>query len=215
MLPLLLALAAPIAMAHDDDDDEPTSYEVIAISSDDCGDEVVIVQDVEVPEPPRPHHPLRFQVSALQSDRSPWLAGQFRLAGRKDAYLGVEGRIAAEGAWVGRIGAGFDILGKSDWDLKLGLFLGGMGNGLWRSQGLIVGTEIGLGARIGPLYGTYRWLGGIGGRYPELIELHNEHDFIVGFRIWDQLRVFGQAIYSRPGSGEGATALGLGIAFRI
>lgn len=200
MLPLWLALTLPLAHAHDADRDGQCS-EVAAADAPKA-----------VPE----RDPLRFQASALQSTYgAPWLAGQFRVVGRKDAYVGVEGRVGSDASWTARVGLGFDLLGKSDWDLKLGLFLGGLGDGWVRDPALVTGTEIGVGARIGRLYGQYRWLFGLGSRHPEAVSLHTEQELIVGFRLVKELRVFGQAVFTGASDRPGATALGLGVALRM
>lgn len=220
MLALLLAFAST-AFAHDGIKNVVVTDEVVVVSDQHvvtCADVVVVQQAAPAPppEPKRQPDPFRLQGSILQAwDGSPWLAGQFRLVGRKDAYVGIEGRVSADESWTARVGLGFDLLGKSDWDLKLGLFLGGVGVGWVRDPALVTGAEVAFAARIGRLYGQYRWLAGLGASDAYALELHTEHEFIVGFRIVGQLRVFGQAVYARPGSGEGATALGLGVAFRL
>ncbi|MBW1877284.1 MAG: hypothetical protein JRJ84_02885 [Deltaproteobacteria bacterium] len=156
---------------------------------------------------------IHVQAAALRADGARQLAASARLVGEKDAYLGVEARVDPRHCWMGRVGLGFDVLGGGKWDLKLGLFLGGTGNGLERDGGFITGTEVALGAEIGRLYGQYRWLGGIGGS--DLAQLHSENDLTVGFRVIDELRVYGQVIRARGGSFDERRAMGLGVAWRF
>lgn len=156
---------------------------------------------------------VHVQAAKLRCGSVPMVSGSVRAVGDKDAYIGVEARVAPDERWIGRAGIGFDVLGGGDWDLKLGLFLGGIGTGLERERALITGTEVALGAKIGRLYGQYRWLGGLG--TSRLAALHTEHELTVGVRLIDEFRVFGQLIRSDLRGREPDRGAGLGLAYRF
>ncbi len=154
----------------------------------------------------------------LARDGHTAMTGGVALLGARDSFLTAEGRLAPGGGWLGRVGAGFDLLGGSDLDLRLGLFMGGRGvwpDGQADSQ-VITGGTLGIGGRLGRLYGQYRWIGGFGAT--ELHSLHTENELTVGFRVVDELRVYGQVLFLDPGDarwGEREQALGLGVAWRL
>jgi len=156
---------------------------------------------------------IHLQAASLRAEDGRQLAASARLVGEEDAYLGVEARVDGRHCWMGRVGLGFDVLGGGKWDLKLGLFLGGTGNGLERNSAFITGTEVALGAEIGRLYGQYRWLGGLGGS--DLARLHSENALTVGFRIVDEFRVYGEVIHARGTAFHDRRAMGLGVAWRF
>ncbi len=89
---------------------------------------LLAVPDAEANEEPEAH--IQLQAGSFFAADSPEFAVSLRAIGKKDAYIGVEGRFDGTGDWTGRVGAGIDVLGKSNFDLKVGLFMGGIGAGL-------------------------------------------------------------------------------------
>lgn len=141
-----------------------------------------------------------------------------RLSGEQDAYLSGELRYTpgSDVLGVGRLGAGFDVLGRGDWDLTLGLFLGGAGE--WdRSRpevatlyaAPIVGTEVAFGIDGRHLFGKYRWLAGIGGGPVD--ELLTENELTLGYKITPGVHVFGQYLLLAPGELDNQSGVGLGV----
>ncbi len=141
-----------------------------------------------------------------------------RLSGEQDAYLSGELRYTpgSDVLGVGRVGAGFDVLGRGSWDLTLGLFVGGAGE--WdRSRpevatlyaAPIVGTEIAFGIDSRHLFGKYRWLAGIGGG--PIDELLTENELTVGYKITPGVHVFGQYLLLAPGELDNQSGVGLGV----
>ncbi|MEQ1504061.1 MAG: hypothetical protein ABMB14_17595 [Myxococcota bacterium] len=136
--------------------------------------------------------------------------------GEKDAYLSGELRYmpASDLLWVGRIGAGFDVFGQSDWDLTVGLFLGSAGE--WdreRDRAVLYsapigGTEIGVGYDGERLFGGYRWLAGLGGGPVDSLVTENELTF--GYKVLPELHVFGQYLVVSPGEYDNQSGFGLG-----
>jgi hypothetical protein len=124
-----------------------------------------------------------------------------RAVGEKDAWLGVEGRFAPDGRWLARGSLGFDVFGGSPIDLRLGLFAAGLGTvedfgsrqvGM---SGPAFGTDLALGGSFNRLYGHIRWLTGFeaSGDAGWL----NETEYLVGFRVAGEVRVFGEYLSVR------------------
>lgn len=157
---------------------------------------------------PRPE--IQIQGGAFRTDHGPRLAGSVRAFGQRDAYVGVEGRLDPHQQWVGRVGAGFDVLGGGKWDLRLGLFIGGAGTAFRQESEFIAGTELATAARVGRLYGQWRWLLGLG--HSAQAALHSENEFTLGFHVVDEVRLQGQAILSHASNIGPGAALGLGVA---
>lgn len=136
-----------------------------------------------------------------------------RSVGQKDAYLGVEARITTDGVWMGRAGLGFDVLGKSPLDLKLGLFAGSTGfEDL--NQGYALrpqfGSDISIGGEMGRLYGHARWLHG----FTSTVGWMNETQLLAGYRIVGQTRLFGEYLaYNTDCCGRGGFGVGVDVSF--
>ena len=126
---------------------------------------------------------LQFQGGPMVLEQNTAIAAAARAVGERDAYLSAEGRFDSDGRWMGRAGVGFDVLGRSCMDFKLGLFAGGVGG--WEDRTMyrdvVAGTEITLGATGNRLFGQYRWLGGLGDG--AVSDLHTENELTVGFRV--------------------------------
>ncbi|MCA9495144.1 MAG: hypothetical protein KC621_34690 [Myxococcales bacterium] len=185
------------AVVIDEDDDEQVDLDV------DRGDHLLFQYGLQfLPEVPG------HQLSA-------------RLIGEKDAYLGAELRYTpgSDFAGVGRLSAGFDVLGRGNWDLTLGLFLGSAGE--WERSNAdavlmaapVAGTEIGFGIETGRLFGKYRWLAGIGGGPVD--DLLTENELTLGFKVTDDLHVFGQYLVLSPGELDNQSGLGIGARLRL
>jgi len=140
-----------------------------------------------------------------------------RYVGEHSTYLGAEIRYvpASDLLWSGRIGAGFDLFGKSDLDLDLGLFLGSAGE--WdhkKKEALlyaapIAGTEVKLGYDGPRLFGSYRWLGGIGGG--PIDDLLTENEITFGYKLVPAIHVYGQYLILSPGAADNSAGVGLGV----
>lgn len=158
---------------------------------------------------------LRYGMQFLAN--APAHHGYARIIGKKDAYLGAEVRYlpANNLMWTGRVGAGFDIFGKSPLDVTLGLWLGGAGT--WDfEQNLAVlqnapaaGTEIAVGTKIGRFFGKYRWLGGIAA-FPAN-GLLTENELTIGYSLVDEIQLYGQYLRVSPQLTDQRGALGIGI----
>ncbi|MEL6344038.1 MAG: hypothetical protein AAFV53_13040 [Myxococcota bacterium] len=127
------------------------------------------------------------------------------------AFLSLDGRGAAEGNWIGRATAGFDLFGDSDTiDLTLGLFLGTTGD--WGAPSVqmagTAGFEVGVGANIGPLRARYRHADGFRGPLESRL---TEDEFRVGYRIFGTVEPFGQYIRFNPGDEEVVSGYGAGV----
>ncbi len=136
-----------------------------------------------------------------------------RAVRENDAYFGVEGRYAPGGHWVGRGGAGLDLLGGSKADLKLGLFLGGTGNGPDANAESVFGTEVSFGLNAGSVFARYRLLAGLGSS--DLAKLHSENELMLGFDLVESLRIYGQLLVIDPTADSSETAAGLGVSVRF
>ena len=74
-----------------------------------------------------------------------------------------------------------------------------------------LGTELAVGYSGNRLYGSYRWLAGIGGG--QLDDMMTEHEAVVGFRIIQGFSVFGQYNRLNPGEADPSNALGIGAKY--
>jgi len=140
-----------------------------------------------------------------------------KLVGEEDAYVSADLRYmpANDLLWTGRLGAGFDVLGGGGWDLTLGLFAGSAGEWDRNDERAILysrpmgGTEIGLGVEGRRLFARYRWLAGLGtGPVDELL---TENEFTVGYKVVDELSVYGQWLRVNPGEADKQGGIGLGV----
>lgn len=134
-----------------------------------------------------------------------------RLVAEKDSYAGVDVRLAPTGTFVARGGVGFDVLGRSSLDLKLGLWLGGVGfhrDAPHLEVGPALGTEVALGFTFDRLWARHRWMVGVGDS--RLGTLLSERETQVGWRVVDQLSVYGQHVHYAPGTPGG---LGIGASY--
>lgn len=158
---------------------------------------------------------LRYGMQFLDSGAAHH--GYARIIGKKDAYVGGEVRYlpANDLLWTARVGAGFDVFGKSALDLTLGLWIGGAGTwDLDQNRPVLyntpaAGTEIALGTRIGRVFGKYRWLGGIG--TSPLRDLLTENELTVGFSLVENVHLYGQYLVLDSRARDRTGALGLGI----
>ncbi len=154
---------------------------------------------------------VRILGEATAMPHSTYLGGSVRLSGKRDGWLGLEGRVAGERRTMGRIAAGFDVLGSGDWDLRVGLFMGHVG--AWQTRDyryLSVGTDLGLGVTKGRVGGEYRFLGG---KRPRAAGLRTEHDISVSYRVVDDLRVHGHWLAMTDEPGEVRSGVGLGASW--
>lgn len=141
---------------------------------------------------------------------------QGRLVGGKDAYVGGELRYTpgSDVMWTARLGAGLDVLGASDWDLTLGLFIGTAGE--WDRDihravlyaAPIAGGELGFGYEGDRLFGKYRLLAGFGGGPVD--DLLTENEFTLGYKIIPAFHVYGQYLILSPGHLDNEAGVGLG-----
>jgi hypothetical protein len=179
----------------DDSDDPPTA----SIHTSDADEQHLVAQYGMQFLPDLPGHQLGL-----------------RFVGDKDAYLSGELRYtpASDLLWTARFGAGLDLLGRSDWDLSLGLFIGSAGE--WDRQderallysAPIAGTEVAFGYEGDRLFGKYRWLGGIGGGPVD--ELLTENEFTLGYKLTNTLHAYGQYLILSPGELDNEAGVGLG-----
>ncbi|MEZ4241950.1 MAG: hypothetical protein R3F59_38530, partial [Myxococcota bacterium] len=146
-------------------------------------------------------------------------------SGEKDAYLSAEVRYLPQNdlLWTGRLGLGFDVLGGGDWDLLLGLWIGGAGE--WQHlddptpgvaslyAGPMAGTEVGVGYEGRRLYGKYRWLTGIGSG--PLDDLLTEQELTVGFKVIEPVAAYGQYFILSPGHRDNRSGFGVGVRVRM
>lgn len=140
-----------------------------------------------------------------------------RLVGAQGAYVGGELRYtpSSDLMWSGRVGAGLDIFGESEFDLSFGLFVGTAGE--WDRDleravlyaAPIAGTEVGIGYEGRKLFGRYRWLAGLGGGPVD--ELLTENEITVGYKIVKELHLYGQYLILSPGELDNQSGVGLGV----
>ncbi|GDX82338.1 hypothetical protein LBMAG42_41490 [Deltaproteobacteria bacterium] len=138
-----------------------------------------------------------------------------RAEGKHDGYVDVAVRVDPRANWLGHAGVGFDLFGGGKTvDLRLGLFLGGVGN---VSQGALfgrpaVGGEVRFGLKFGRVYGHYRHLDGFAGPLEDRL---TEDELRLGFCLTDNLRVHAQVIALNPGDKlvEGGAGLGVEAVF--
>lgn len=150
---------------------------------------------------------LGFEATAREAPASRWYAD---FEGPRDAWMRAEARFTTDERWIGRLGAGIDVFGRSPLDLRLGLFVGHVGT--WQSahhRHLAVGTDIALGTEIGRLSGEVRWVGGV--RRDER-GIWQETDISLAFRLLADLRVHGHWLRMRGADGADA-GLGLGLSY--
>lgn len=135
--------------------------------------------------------------------------------GKHDGYVNAALRVDPRGRWLGHAGVGLDLFGGGKTvDLRLGLFLGGVGD---MSQDAMfgrptVGGEVLFGLKFGRVYGHYRHLDGFAGPLEDRL---TEDELRVGFGLTDHLRVFGQVVALNPGDKlvEGGAGIGVEAVF--
>ncbi|MEZ4238670.1 MAG: hypothetical protein R3F59_21460 [Myxococcota bacterium] len=147
------------------------------------------------------------------------LAG--KLVGDDDSYFNVELRYmpGSDVRWVSRAGAGFDVLGDSDWDLTLGVFLGAAG--IWdreRNSAVMYaapvgGGELGIGYEGERLFGKYRFIAAVDtGRVPGAL---TENELTVGYKIFESIHAYGQYLFLTPRAPESQRGVGMGLRVQL
>lgn len=177
-------LALLIAPAFACDHDGPCSHESVSVSVvvSDASDDIEPVDEDEAPEVDdevdddiwpddcyekacrrkpfdKGYVALRGDALALR-ERAAW-GLSLRTMGKRDGWVVAEGRWTSDEAWMGRVGVGFDFLGRSNIDLGLGLVAGHIGD--WQTatnQRFSIGTELLFAWRPGPFLIEHRHLGG-------------------------------------------------------
>lgn len=211
---LLLALAPYLSLAHADEIVvEAPSVSIVVIDHD---DDVEMDDDDDDRGSPG-GDTLRLQYGLQFLPDRPGHQLSARLIGDRDAWIGGELRYTpgSDLAGTGRLSAGLDVLGRSSWDLDVGLFLGAAGE--WdrdRERAVlyaapIAGTEIAFGIHGERLFAKYRWLGGWGGG--PIDELLTENELTVGFAVTRELELFGQYLVLSPGELDNQAGVGLGL----
>lgn len=219
---LSLALLSPHAWGCDH---VAVVIEGVEVDVEDCGEaheiEEASVREIEEEEDePRQEKSGDSLVLQYGTQFLPQIPGHHlsaRLVGQKDVYVGGELRYtpASDLLWSGRLGAGLDVFGGSEFDLLLGLFVGTAGE--WDREAEravlyaapIAGTEVGVGYEGRKLFGRYRWLAGIGGG--PIDELLTENEFTFGYKLIDELHVYGQYLILSPGELDNQSGVGLGV----
>lgn len=147
------------------------------------------------------------------------LAG--KLVGDDDSYLNIELRYmpGSDLVWMSRGGAGFDLLGESDWDITLGVFLGAAGywdrtrNSAVLYAAPVGGGELGLGYDGERLFAKYRLIAAVDtGRVPGAL---TENELTVGYKIFDQLHAYGQYLFLTPRAPEQQRGVGMGLRLQL
>lgn len=162
------------------------------------------------------HDSLQLQYGMQFLPNLPGHNLQGRLVGGKDAYIGGELRYVPSSnvVFTARAGAGLDLLGASDWDLTLGLFIGAAGE--WDRTidravlyaAPIAGGELGIGYEGDRLFAKYRLLGGFGGGPVD--DLLTENEFTLGYKIIPAFHLYGQYLILSPGKLDNEAGVGLG-----
>lgn len=118
-----------------------------------------------------------------------------RLLGRRDAYLEVDGRAGPAGDWLGRAGVGVDLLGGARWHAQVGGFLGGRGQSTFLSPQLIAGPQVTFGFDNHRVYARWSAMvaSGVTGQHSGV---YGERNLLVGFRVVDELRVYGRVLHA-------------------
>lgn len=161
------------------------------------------------------HFALQYGVQFLPN--APGQQAMLRVRGKRDAWLGSDLRVTpgSDLAWVGRVSGGIDVLGRSNWDLDLGLSLGAAGEWTYASNTAtlwatpVVGTEVGVGYDGRKLLAKYRWLGAIGAG--PLDDLLSENELTVGYRVVPGFQLYGQWLVLSTGGFERDSGFGLGV----
>lgn len=134
-----------------------------------------------------------------------------RAEGKHDGYVDAALRVDPSGQWLGHAGVGLDVFGGgSVVDLRLGLFLGGVGD-LSREAMFgrpAVGGEVLFGLKFGRVYGHYRHLDGFAGPLEDRL---TEDELRLGFVLTEHLRVHGQVIAVNPGDHLLRGGAGIGV----
>ncbi|TNE91165.1 MAG: hypothetical protein EP330_05840 [Deltaproteobacteria bacterium] len=210
MIPLTLALS----LAHATPDAEEAPEACV---------EVHVEQDAEESrrkdrEDKDGYSSARGLHAGLATQFMPQAPAQFvygQLVGKKDAFFNGEARLDPRGFWVGRVGAGLDLLGAGKLDLTVGLFLGTAGE--YAEGGYvrpIAGTQVAFGGHWEKLSMRYRWLAGLGGG--PLDSLLSEQELRVGYKVIEPLHVVGSWTLVDPRGAEGARGgVGLGVEVRL
>ena len=162
---------------------------------------------------PASAHPLEWHVEGTGEalPEAPALDLRAHADGRHDGYVGVASRFAPDGTWLGRAGVGIDLFGGGDGlDLRLGLFLGGVGNAGEPSMVArgSAGGEVEVALELGRVRGSYRHADGFAGVLEDRL---TEDELRLGFRITDTWRVHGNFVVLNPGDDQPRDGFGLGV----
>lgn len=168
------------------------------------------------------HNPLEIHVRGAAQYLPGSIATNVGVEGvaRRDAYLEGDVRMATDGTWRGRASAGFDVFGGGKFDLKLGAFIGARGcfnpetmDEVTLATQPTFGGQLTVGGNYDRIYGRYRLSLGLGAG--ETAEFLTENEVTLGFRVVDELRVYGQyvALSSRTFDRLGGVGAGVEYVF--
>ncbi len=168
--------------------------------------------DASVDNRPEPKAYTALRLDSMAVDHSGAWGLSLRRNGKRDGWVGAEGRWTHDGRWMGRFGLGFDVLGKSPFDVRLGLVGGHIGD--WQTpdhRSFSIGTEIGFGWHPGRFILDYRT---IGGKRPEGRGIRTENHTVIGFRPLERLELYADFVAIDPG-GESDIGMGVGAGWRF
>jgi len=197
-------------------DEPPPPAEAASVEDDDDHDHrMVSVHDHHEDEGDEEGLQLQYGMLFLPQAPAHHLVGKF--VADSDSYVSADLRYMPQSdlLWTGRLGAGIDVLGGGSWDVTLGLFVGSAGTWDRNEERAILystpmgGTEIGLGVESRHLYARYRWLAGLGtGPVDRML---TENELTVGYKLFDDLSVYGQWLRVNPGAESKRGGVGLGV----
>lgn len=168
-------------------------------------------------EPAMPASELDWHVEASSQLMPDTVALDLRARadGRRDGYVLAAVRVDPTGGWIGRAGVGIDVFGAGDgMDLKLGLFLGGVGDLAvpTRMGRPTAGGEVQFGLRFGRVFGHIRHMHGFAGPFEDML---TEDELRVGFFFSDQLSAHLQLVATNPGVEIWSGGAGGGVEYRF
>ncbi len=167
--------------------------------------------DAPPPKEPPARPEWHFEASSQLMPETVTLDLRVRADGKRDGYVLAAMRVDPSGQWLGRAGVGFDLFGGGRTvDLKLGVFLGGVGDLTDRSMigRPTLGGEVLFGLRFGRVYGHIRHLDGFVGPWEDRL---TEDELRVGFQIAEHVGVHGQVVAVNPGTQRWSGGAGVGV----